>query len=391
MRWSPKTYLGVTFFLSFAVVNVVIYTSKVSIKTDRHTCSSNVSDSDPGLSWSKVGKQHSIQPGTEASTVSVRCIFTSIDITYVTSAVSCDIRSWGEYSKPPTWRVMRLSRNTTLVLVVAGVVRTYSDGQFPEREYVTVMHTGGTGSDLYPDVPLPFKLDFMAYVVDNSTIVPLLVMLVVNQVPMFEVKDLACVHAYNYTSLNGTIYIDPLSRRFVETMNVFMWLLTGATFWVSLLRVVGVIDPLRYDMLCFSAALLFALPAMRDLLPAAPPSGTWFDLWNIHPQLWIVASAILLQLFKVAFLLVTAKEVDIQYASWSIRGRAQGNMEGTQTTSLPAPQVTSLPEMPMAPTPTTPTTPPPTPPPTPLPAPPTTPPPAPPVPTTTMVLPLEIP
>jgi hypothetical protein len=52
------------------------------------------------------------------------------------------------------------------------------------------------------------------------------------------------------------------------------------------------------DILAFGSALLFALPTMRGLWPAAPPGGTFFDSLTIHPQLLLIAFALMLLLFK---------------------------------------------------------------------------------------------
>lgn len=52
------------------------------------------------------------------------------------------------------------------------------------------------------------------------------------------------------------------------------------------------------DLLSFCGALLFALLAMRQLWPAAPPGSTMLDALCIFPQLLLVSFGILLLLTK---------------------------------------------------------------------------------------------
>lgn len=62
--------------------------------------------------------------------------------------------------------------------------------------------------------------------------------------------------------------------------------------------------PFSCELVCFSAGLLFALPAMRGLLPAAPAAGLFYDITNVGVQLWMMTIAILLQLGRALFFIV---------------------------------------------------------------------------------------
>lgn len=136
--------------------------------------------------------------------------------------------------------------------------------------------------------------------------VPYVVGLTLQNIPMYQMYNTNCEwHAAgSVLRITGRVALDEMSLMLLRVMQAVMWVLAAAAFTAT---VWWVLQPpragsgMRYDLLSFSAALLFALPAMRGLWPAAPPGGTVADGMHIYAQLLLISFAILLQLGKFLY------------------------------------------------------------------------------------------
>jgi hypothetical protein len=170
--------------------------------------------------------------------------------------------------------------------------------------------------EYYPHFRLPFALEFRAWwdKSPNNTVQadpsgiepPLVVQLEFSFFPNFMVADPDCANA-TYADgarsydLSGWLQLTPAVQSGITSLNVCMWLLAATTCAVTLVWC-ALAEPhehIRFDLTCFSATLLFAIPAMRGLLPAMPAAGTQHDLVHIHGQLWLVTISIVLQVVKM--------------------------------------------------------------------------------------------
>lgn len=133
---------------------------------------------------------------------------------------------------------------------------------------------------------------------------PVLLRLWYNDIPHFMVDNTTCDSyidvSYSTYSLVGFVQLSRAVVESIRALNAAMWCLAGMTCALSLVWcMLG--DPqqhLRFDLMCFSAALLFALPQMRGLLPAIPAAGTQYDVLNVFGQLWLIVASIVFQTLK---------------------------------------------------------------------------------------------
>lgn len=89
-----------------------------------------------------------------------------------------------------------------------------------------------------------------------------------------------------------------------------MWVLAAMTCILSMVWCMlgKPNEHMPFDLMCFSAALLFALPTMRQLLPGILGAGTKFDTLNLFGQLWLIAASIVLQVLKMLFAIVREEQ-----------------------------------------------------------------------------------
>jgi hypothetical protein len=175
--------------------------------------------------------------------------------------------------------------------------------------------------EYYPNFRLPFQIPFKAWwdKSPNKTVQadpsgiepPLVVQLDFNYIPNFMVADPDCAKTTyadgaRYYRLSGWLQLTAAIHSGITSLNVCMWLLAATTCVLTLVWC-ALAEPqkhIHFDLTCFSATLLFAIPAMRGLLPAMPAAGTQHDVVHVHGQLWLVTISIVLQVVKMVLSMV---------------------------------------------------------------------------------------
>jgi hypothetical protein len=254
------------------------------------------------------------------------CSFSAIDLTSYMTTVGCEITFWGRFDNGSRFLALpwpvndteaRAVNAATLVIALGSTKMELKSGDTDS----TVKFEVGLGAwwrgnqvdaESYPNVSLPFSLWFAAWWKDGANQVldpepPLVVDLEFNYLPLYLFLGLKCSNTTypnngtTWYALTGSIQLSDAAKAGVMSLNACMWILTATTFTLSLVwcLLAEPEDHVRFDLMCFSAALLFALPAMRQTLPAISAGGTRFDVLNLHGQLWLIATSILLQVLKM--------------------------------------------------------------------------------------------
>jgi hypothetical protein len=218
------------------------------------------------------------------------------------------------------------------------------------RRCTTCMGQGvaSQGPARYPRTEMEFEMYFSVYLASENKLprnkagkaattqkpVPFMVWIDLSSIPMISVTKKGCEWIDDTTvRVFGLISIAPLQASLVIASGVFMWVLTALTVLVACGVVCSCTGIRRYvsscmdrraapipaaaagggkiamqddlelvmkhgDILAFGGALLFALPTMRGLWPAAPASGTLFDALTIYPQLMLITVALMMLLAK---------------------------------------------------------------------------------------------
>jgi hypothetical protein len=165
---------------------------------------------------------------------------------------------------------------------------------------------------MYPNTNLSWDLQFSAYVWNNKTdtteMVPYALSLTLQNIPIYQMYNTGCVWyaAGNSLRITGKVALDEMSFTMLRIMQAVMWTLAVAAFastawWMLHFAPCSERSEVKYDLLAFSGSLLFALPAVRQLWPGAPPGGTAADGLHIYAQLLLISFAILLQLGKFLY------------------------------------------------------------------------------------------
>jgi hypothetical protein len=258
--------------------------------------------------------------GKEQAVVTIDCRFASIDLTFCQATLHCAAGFWGSFSKPPTYTRLNMPAGSTLVVQYNHFSSSvFQDGNISKAETIVVPlgddNSMEEGTAMYPDTKLSWELLLTAYthrdssVDDTIQLVPIIVSVQAQYIPMFQINNMSCKWSSDNSALNitGQITIDSTSYHLLIGMQGAMWAMAGSVFvvtvsWAIASPMIPASD-VKYDLLGFSAALLFALPAMRSMWPVAPPSGTMSDVMHIYAQLLLVSFAIILQLGKFFFML----------------------------------------------------------------------------------------
>lgn len=108
----------------------------------------------------------------------------------------------------------------------------------------------------------------------------------------------------NSIRLQGTVAIRGQFQIFVKALNGLMWCLAALVLLsvACLFPTTWTIDSERdtaMNILAFSGALLFAIPTMRSLWPAAPAAGTAFDISAVFGQLLVVGCSCGLLMIRI--------------------------------------------------------------------------------------------
>lgn len=279
---------------------------------------------------------HSFAAGPDM--LAVQCWVLKVDTTAYTAELACRLSFFGNYAKPPSFTRLDLSRlwppDSQLVFeFTSSLYTTLSDGEGSQLNQFTVqlasdMDAYAESALMYPAMRLSFKLMLGAYVINNTTKdlvlsvgdasanisqatppypqVPLSASLTANYMPLYEVERLRCLQnkAQRMLVLTGIIVVDNLSRKLLVAMNVMMWALAASTFTACVWWIMAPVGTTTtHDLLSFAGALLFALPAMRGLWPAAPVGSTLLDLLCIWPQLMLISFGIIGVLAKNMWML----------------------------------------------------------------------------------------
>jgi hypothetical protein len=207
------------------------------------------------------------------------------------------------------------------------------------------------GPSNYPGVSMEFSIYFSVSLTSSSVNasmngtksegpagkpVPFMVWVDLRSGPMYTVSQQGCEWIDETTvQVFGVVTIAPLPASLLLASGVLMWALTALTVLVAFGVLGSCTGVYRYfnngtqanadppvaaaagnstsaqpgrdemsmimahgDILAFGSALLFALPTMRGLWPAAPSGGTLFDSLTIYPQLMLIAFALMLLLLK---------------------------------------------------------------------------------------------
>jgi hypothetical protein len=263
-------------------------------------------------------------PGKEYTMVTTDCRFVGIDFTYSKAQLLCFTAFWGSYSRAPTFTRLKLPPNTTLVVEYnMQSASTFSDGdmaaattvELPLGDAAQGDNSKAATSAMYPYTILSWDLRFTAYInftnangTEQTDLVPYTVELTAQNIPMYQMYNIDCEWfvAGNALRITGKVALDETCLAMLTVMQAVMWMLAAATliatiWWLLLPVSQGGDSGVNYDLLAFSAALLFALPAVRQLWPAAPSGGTVADVMHIYAQLLLISFAIMLQLGKFLY------------------------------------------------------------------------------------------
>lgn len=228
--------------------------------------------------------------------------------------MSCIVSVWGRYAKKPSYYRVNLLDNQTLVLEFNGFAPfKMNDGDLPQivafnSGLNAVDRRGGYSTPDYPAMKLPFQVSVTAYIESKSRTgtsrydpIPLILWLHHPYMPQYKVEIYTCEAVYRraYTVLlTGAVAINDLSRQLLIAMETVLWAVAALTFTMTVLTLLLCsLQPVSPEtLLSFSASLLFALPTVCTLWPAAPPSSTVFDVLNIYAQVMLIAFAVILQL-----------------------------------------------------------------------------------------------
>lgn len=114
---------------------------------------------------------------------------------------------------------------------------------------------------------------------------------------MYDIRHLNCINMTDqFVSIDGVIRIDRLALRLVNgVLSVIMWLLSATVLCGSIVWLFVRHEDAFTAFTSVAASLLFALPSVSRLLPAAPQSSTEYEYVNIYAQLTVVAIALILQ------------------------------------------------------------------------------------------------
>lgn len=249
--------------------------------------------------------------------VCVMCWFTNIDTTHYKAEVTCVTNLFGNFSKTRSYSMANVPPSKQLVVKFEQGFRALNlkDGDMPEAVtfLVGLNALPARSAAHYPNMVFNYSLPISAYLSNQTggheTVAPLVLWLHLAYMPMYQVQENVCVRSDENTTLvvQGVLAIDTYSQSLLIAMQVFMWFMALFTFAATLVSFVWRFMR-NHDLsesvallLPFSGSLLFALPTMRGLWPAAPPSGTVYDVLNIYSQLMLIAFAVILQL---AFLVI---------------------------------------------------------------------------------------
>lgn len=259
--------------------------------------------------------------------ITATCLFTSIDLASYAATVVCLVTSWGRFDDsgrfaalPWADRTVNASAgpsNVSLVLVLGGtrVERNHGD---TEATIEVKLSLGGGREDQvdvfeYPGVVLPFALSFGAWWVNKTSNEPLadsdeppvVVQLGFNNLPLYLVFGTKCVYSmyesgFRWYTMKGYIQLSPAAQNGVSSLNACTWCLAALTCLMSIVwcMLAKPREHMPFDLLCFSGALLFAIPGMRGLLPAAPSAGTRYDILNVYGQQWLITISIMLKMLS---------------------------------------------------------------------------------------------
>jgi len=260
--------------------------------------------------------------GNEIAMVEIQCRFMTVDFSLRKAVLLCLVGFWGSLSKPPTYSGLHLPQGQNLV-VEYGSYNTVdmADGAHPTAQELLLP----LGSSLHPErdtlnypyTSLSWELLVSAYTRNSSngswiSSVPLTIAMSAYQLPLFKV-DFGCTVAnethladkFAQLRLSGTVALAPFSLHLLIGMQGAMWAMAGLAFATTVWWAFREQEP-RYDLLAFQATMLFALPAMRQLWPAAPPGGTDADVMHIYAQLLLISFGICIMLLKMLFTLICA-------------------------------------------------------------------------------------
>jgi hypothetical protein len=257
----------------------------------------------------------------DASFITVTCQLVKVDLSNLDADVVCQTAFWGRYAKPPSYRRAQVPENSVLVVEYTEYASArFQDG---DNQIATTFSTGlkvdGTGhtgpqechgSTAYPSMRLQMSISPMVYIQGPQEWqpVPFVALLDGRRPLMFQVKEVNCTprmepNAPLMLELTGVLSMDQLSRQLLYAMIVFMWVLVLCTLAATLWWLTETADTsIKTDLLAFSGALLFALPAMRGLWPVAPQGGTGIDVLTIQAQLILLSFCIILQFGKIFIL-----------------------------------------------------------------------------------------
>jgi hypothetical protein len=251
------------------------------------------------------------------------CYFSEANLPFDTVKLTCTATGWGKFDNSGVF-----NSNTPLNLWVADTKVDLNHGDV-SVQFTVEMLLGGASEEVdvtqYPGFRLPLGLWFRAWWdqslsvggkqdVTNMREAPVVLQLGLDYSPSFVVSDPECKNTtYNDGSmfywLEGGVSLGVAARTGITSINVCMWILAGLACSLSILWCT-LSEPPRYmhvDLMCFSGALLFAIPTMRGLLPAAPAAGTMYDVLNVYGQLWLVTISIVLQVVKMMCAVVHAE------------------------------------------------------------------------------------
>jgi len=308
----------------------------------RNGCEESASDRNccRNVAWMRIEAGEALRrklPAADPNTtdiITISCSFDEIKLEAQDAQITCGLEFWGMYNMQLDWPGLEKraspgmrpprEKNVSLMVWIAGQNVLVEPGGYPSAIEID-LGMGADGVNLtdhihrsarwYPFVSLHFELWFMAFwtadggqTAEPGLRLPLTLTLDYDYIPMYQMSGpLECVFggigtSAEWTALVGDIGINNIFKRYaVGALHVLTWALAVASFSMSIIWAATEHIDLQYDLLCFSGSLLFALPGMRGLLPGAPQAGLWYDLINIHAQLWLISIGIILQFGRIIF------------------------------------------------------------------------------------------
>lgn len=273
--------------------------------------------------------------------VTASCFPTEVLPEKYTVNMWCQLSVWGRLATSAPYKTFDSSivkashpgcENATLEVKLGSFFKRYSDGDPMDGSLFSDVTLGGTlfkaPTSAYPRSQYAYNWTAMAYFVCSRDLVlpaPFSLVWTYDNQPPWSITSNSQTDEEKgntvvvYTS--GTIVLRGTFQDFVVALNWIMWILSSLVLVVSACLCCWpwgseTVRSHSIDLLAFSGALLFAIPTMRTLWPAAPPAGTAYDIVGNYGQLLVVGCSCSLIIFRMVIYLLwpEAKSLSLRVA-----------------------------------------------------------------------------